>query len=465
MRQIAQMIGMKGLMVNTRGETLEFPVLSSMKEGLTPIEYFNTTHGSRKGLADTALQTAKAGYLTRRLFVVAQDAIVTEEDCGTKNGTHIGRLSASGIEIAFSKAIKGRVLAEDAVDSKGNVLFKKGHLLSRRDAIAVEGSTCASVVVRSPMTCDTLRGVCRQCYGIDLTTNKLVDTGEAVGTVAAQAIGEPGTQLTMNTKHLGGTSAQGGDVTQGLPRVEEVFEKRSPKIPAVISKTNGVVTEIRRDGKDKVIVVAPDAGSKHAKKNNDNLEYEVSFRRVVNVSVGDSVSEGQLMTDGSAHLPDLFKYGGKDITQDYIISEINKIYELQGVTIARKHIELIVKQMMSRVKITTSGDSHFTPGDVVEEWIVVETNEVLKKEGKEPAKGDKIILGITETSLSRKSFLAAASFQNTTRVLINAAVRGSQDHLAGLMENVIIGRLIPAGTGYKGSRKNEMIQEVQDDNY
>jgi DNA-directed RNA polymerase subunit beta' len=461
--QIGQMAGMKGLIVNTRGETLEFPVLSSMKEGMTPIEYFITTHGSRKGLADTALQTAKAGYLTRRLFVVAQDAIVTEEDCKTKNGTKISRVSASGIEIAFSKAIKGRVLAEDATDKSGSLIFKKGHLLSRRDAIALEGTTAESVVVRSPMTCATLRGVCQQCYGHDLTTNQIVDIGEAVGTVAAQAIGEPGTQLTMNTKHAGGAASVGGDVTQGLPRVEEVFEKRQPKIPAVVSKTDGIVTDIRREGKEKVIVVTPEKGAKYAKKTSDNLEYEVSYRRVTNVSVGETVKAGQLMTDGSAHLPDLFKYGGREITQDYIISEINKIYELQGVTIARKHIELIVKQMMSRVKVTEAGDTHFTIGDVVEEWIFVEANKKMKAEGLEGAKAEKLILGITETSLSRKSFLSAASFQNTTRVLINAAVKGSQDSLAGLMENVIIGRLIPAGSGFKGSRKHEMIKEVSFD--
>jgi len=461
--QIAQMAGMKGLIVNTRGETLEFPVLSSMKEGMTPIEYFITTHGSRKGLADTALQTAKAGYLTRRLFVVAQDAIVTEIDCKTKQGTKIGRISASGIEIAFSKAIKGRVLAEDATDSKGVVIFKKGHLLSRRDAIALEGSTCESVVVRSPMTCATLRGVCQQCYGHDLTTNHVVDIGEAVGTIAAQAIGEPGTQLTMNTKHAGGAASVGGDVTQGLPRVEEVFEKRQPKIPAIVSKTDGIVTEIRREGKEKVIVVTPVKGAKYAKKTSDNLEYEVSYRRMVTVSVGDNVTGGQLMTDGSAHLPELFKYGNRELTQDYIISEVNKIYELQGVTIARKHIELIVKQMMSRVKIIDAGDTHFTIGDVVEEWIFAEANKTMKADGKEPAKSERLILGITETSLSRKSFLSAASFQNTTRVLINAAVKGSQDNLAGLMENVIIGRLIPAGSGFKNSKKYDMIKAVSDE--
>ncbi|MEM9336779.1 MAG: DNA-directed RNA polymerase subunit beta' [Patescibacteria group bacterium] len=460
MRQISQMVGMKGLIVNTRGETVEFPVISSMKEGLSPIEYFITTHGSRKGLADTALQTAKAGYLTRRLFVVAQDAIVTEADCKTKKGVEIGRVSASGIEIAFSKAIKGRVLAEDATDTKGNVLFKKGHLLSRLDAIAVEESTCESVVVRSPMTCQTLRGVCQKCYGNDLTTNAMVEIGEAVGTVAAQAIGEPGTQLTMNTKHAGGTSSASGDVTSGLPRVEEVFEKRQPKIPCVIAKHDGVVTEIRREGKDQVIVIAPDMTAAGAPKKKDNIEYAVHFRRVVKVSKGDSVVAGQMMTDGSALLPDLFKFGGQDVTQDYIISEINKIYELQGVTIARKHIELIVKQMMSRLKITEGGDSPFTTGEVIEEWIVEEANQKLKEAGKETAKGERLILGITETSLSRKSFLSAASFQNTTRVLINAAVKGSEDSLAGLMENVIIGRLIPAGTGFAGSEKQELIATV-----
>ncbi|OGG65689.1 DNA-directed RNA polymerase subunit beta', partial [Candidatus Kaiserbacteria bacterium RIFCSPHIGHO2_12_45_16] len=325
--QIAQMAGMKGLIVNTRGETVEFPILSSMKEGMSPIEYFTTTHGSRKGLADTALQTAKAGYLTRRLFVVAQDAIVTESDCKTKAGVRIGRVSASGIEIAFSKAIKGRILSEDAVDSKGRVIFPKGHLLTRLDALTVEESTTESVVVRSPMTCKTLRGVCQHCYGIDLTTNQMVDVGEAVGTVAAQAIGEPGTQLTMNTKHAGGAASVGGDVTSGLPRVEEVFEKRQPKIPAVVSKAEGIVVDIRTEGREKVIVVAPDMNAKGAPKKKDNIEYEVHYRRVVTVSKGDTVMQGQLLTDGSALLPELFKFGGQEVTQDYIISEVNKIYE------------------------------------------------------------------------------------------------------------------------------------------
>ena len=463
MGQIAMMAGMKGLIINTRGETLEFPILSSMKEGMSPIEYFITTHGSRKGLADTALQTAKAGYLTRRLFVVAQDAIVTEDDCKTKEGIVIGRVSSSGIEIAFSKAIRGRILASDAVTKSGDVLFKKGHLLSRVESLAIEKSDIASVEVRSPMTCKTLQGVCQQCYGIDLTTNKLVDIGEAVGTVAAQAIGEPGTQLTMNTKHAGGAASVGGDVTQGLPRVEEVFEKRAPKIPAIISKTDGIVSSIRTEGKEKIITVTPTLGSKYATKKNDPIEYGVHFRRVIVVHEGDEVKQGQILTDGSVHLPDLFKYAGQETTQEYIINETNKIYELQGVTIARKHIELIVKQMMSRVKVTQAGDSHYTIGDVIEEGEFVRGNNILKADNKEPAKAEKLILGITEVSLSRRSFLAAASFQNTTRVLINAAVKGSEDKLTGLMENVIIGRLIPAGTGFKGSVKHETIKHFSTD--
>jgi DNA-directed RNA polymerase subunit beta' len=464
-RQISQMIGMKGLIVNTRGETLEFPILSSMKEGMSPIEYFITTHGSRKGLADTALQTAKAGYLTRRLFVVAQDAIVTEKDCKTKESISIGRISSSGIEIAFDKAIKGRVVANEIKDSKGKTLFKKGHLLSRLDATTVNESDVDTVEVRSPMVCKTLQGVCQRCYGVDLTTNEMVDIGEAVGTIAAQAIGEPGTQLTMNTKHAGGTAQAGGDVTSGLPRVEEVFERRQPKIPAVISKTDGIITEIRTEGKEKVVVVAPTVGSKYANKKNDPIEYSIHFRRIVNVSEGDEVKQGQIMTDGSAHLVDLFKYAGEHVTQEYIINETNKIYELQGVTISRKHIELIVKQMMSRVTITENGDSHFTAGEQVEEWEFVQANNELKEQGKELAKADKLILGITQTSLTRKSFLSAASFQNTTRVLINAAVRGSEDKLTGLMENVIIGRLIPAGTGFDGSQKNDAIKQFEADEY
>ena len=392
--------------------------------------------------------------------MVAQDAIVVEEDCGVKTGTTIGRISASGLPVPFGRSIRGRILSADAADKEGKVLLKKGALLTRADAQMLEISSIETVNVRSPMACKTLGGVCQHCYGIDLTTNHMIEIGEAVGTIAAQAIGEPGTQLTMNTKHAGGAASVGGDVTSGLPRVEEIFEKRQPKIPAVVSMCDGIVTEIRTEGKEKVIVVAPDMTSKHAPKKKDNIEYPVHWRRSLTVMEGETVTAGQILTDGSAHLPDIFKYGGETIAQEYIIAEINKIYELQGVSIARKHIELVVKQMMSRVKITHVGDSSFNRGDVIEEWVMLEQNERLETEGKDIAKGERLILGITETSLTRKSFLSAASFQNTTRVLISAAVRGLEDNLTGLMENVILGRLIPAGTGYKGAPKYEVINAL-----
>ena len=251
-------------------------------------------------------------------------------------------------------------------------------------------------------------------------------------------------------------------MVSGLPRVEEIFERRSPKIPAIVSKTDGVVVEIKTDGREKTIVVAPEAGSKHANKKNDNIEYPVHYRRSLRVAEGETVTAGQLLTDGSADLSEVFKYGGEHHVQDYIIAESSRIYELQGVTIARKHIELIVKQMLSRARVTSAGDSQFTPGDVVEDWNLEAANRDLKAEGKEEAVAEKLILGITEVSLSRKSFLSAASFQHTTRILINAAVRGSTDSLAGLKENVIIGRLIPAGTGFEGSKKHEMIEAIQE---
>jgi len=453
--QITQMAGMKGLIANPKGEIIEFPILTSMKEGLSPIEYFVTTHGSRKGLADTALQTAKAGYLTRKLFDVSQDVTISQEDCGTKEGITISRRSASGIEIPFAKTLKGRVTAAE-IEVDGKTLFKKGHLISPRDAKNIEASSCQAVAVRSPMTCKNLRGICAACYGSDLTTGEIIDLGEAIGTIAAQAIGEPGTQLTMRTFHTGGTATVGGDITSGLPRVEEVFEKRAPKNPAMISHIAGVVSEIKDDGKEKMIIVLPDAGEKKGKK---AIEYPVHFRRMPLVKVGEKVEKGQLLTDGSADISELFRYGGKEKAEEYIIAETNKIYELQGVTISRKHIEVIVRQMFSRRKVKDAGDTPLTPGDVVEEWYLARLNGEVKDRDGKVATADPIILGISEVALSRKSFLSAASFQHTTKTLINAAVRGSIDELHGLKENVIIGRLIPAGTGFAGSKKAKMIEE------
>jgi DNA-directed RNA polymerase subunit beta' len=453
------MAGMKGLIQNTQGETIEVPITSSMTEGLNPIEYFMSTHGARKGLTDTALGTARAGYLTRRLFDVAQDSIVTEEDCKTKRGIVIARVSASGVKVDFAEAIRGRSLSEEV--SAGTQTFKKGSYLSSHDARLIADSNVDSVSVRSPMSCETRYGICKACYGMDLTTQLPVDLGEAVGTVAAQAIGEPGTQLTMRTFHAGGTASVGGDITSGLPRVEEVFEKRSPKNPAVVSKTDGFVVEIKEEGREKTIVVAPDAGQ--GKKDGSSILYAVVYPRMALVKVGDKVTKGQLLTDGSADLDELFEYAGRSAVQEYIIAETSKIYELQGASVSRKHLEVIVKQMFSRAKIIETGDSDYSVGDVVEQWEFELEVKDMENEGKIPPKAREMVLGIKESALSRRSFLSAASFEQTTKILISAALKGSVDTLRGLKENVILGRLIPAGTGFAGSKKASAIVALQKD--
>jgi len=454
MGQVTQMVGIKGLIQNTAGETIEVPITSSMAEGLNPIEYFMSTHGARKGLTDTALGTARAGYLTRRLFDVAQDSIITEKDCGTKRGVVISRTSASGIQVDFADALRGRVLAVDAGP------FKKNHYLTPEDARTLASdATIPSVLMRSPMSCETRFGICAACYGMDLTTQELVDQGEAVGTVAAQAIGEPGTQLTMRTFHSGGVASVGGDITQGLPRVEEVFEKRTPKNPAIVSKTDGLVVEIREEGREKVIVVAPEAGQ--GKKDGSASEYVAVYPRQALVKAGEKVTKGQLLTDGSVDLDELFENAGRAVVQEYIITETAKIYELQGASVSRKHIEVIVKQMFNRVKITDIGGSEYSVGDVIEDWEYVAAIAQAKKEGKEAPKAREIVLGIKESALSRRSFLSAASFEQTTKILINAALKGSVDTLRGLKENVILGRLIPAGTGFAASKKYAAIKKLQ----
>src|SRR3989338_4456948 len=462
--QATNLAGMNGLIASTSGETIEFPVISSAKEGLTPIEYFITTHGSRKGLSDTALNTAKAGYLTRRLFDVAQDVIVREEDCGTKEGLVIKRQSASGIGTFIARNIEGRFLAADVVGEKGAVLFKKGHFMGKKDAEAIEASDIAEVTVRSPIGCQVLQGVCQNCYGADLATAKKVNLGEAIGTIAAQAIGEPGTQLTMRTFHAGGVASTGGDITQGLPRVEEIFERRMPKNPAAVAHFKGVVTDIREDGKEKIITVLSDLEEKikeKGSKKKGETEYAVYFRRVPLVKVGDTVERGQLLTDGSADLSELFRFGGRERAQDYIIAEVSKIYELQGASISTKHIEVIVKQMFSRRKVKETGDTDFSVGDIVGAGELRRENDTMEAKDKKSAKADSLLMGILDVSLNRASFLSAASFQNTTRMLIKAAVRGSVDHLTGLKENVIIGRLIPAGTGFPGGPKYDLIKNME----
>jgi DNA-directed RNA polymerase subunit beta' len=453
--QLTQMAGMKGLIASPTGETIELPVTKSMKEGLSPIEYFTTTHGSRSGLASTALSTAKAGYLTRRLFDVAQDVVVGEDDCGTKEGLLIKRESASGIGTFLAQNITGRYLAQD-LEADGKTLFKKGHFITRTDAKAIEEANVPGAYVRSPVACKSTHGICAKCYGADLGTMKPVALGEAVGTVAAQAIGEPGTQLTMNIKHAGGAASAAGDVTQGLPRVEEVFERRAPRNPAVVASVSGHVVEIKNDGKEKILVVAPDIEHK-GKSKKDVLEYSMHPRRIPLVKVGDEFEKGQILTDGSADLTELYKYAGKEKTQAYIITEVLKIYELQGANISTKHLEVIIRQMFSRMKVTNAGSTELSAGDVIGEADLQIVNDRVTANGGEAAKAEGLIMGILDVSLSRQSFLSAASFQNTTRMLIKASLYGSVDRLEGLKENVIIGRLIPAGTGFKNSPKAELV--------
>ncbi|MEQ1561154.1 MAG: DNA-directed RNA polymerase subunit beta' [Nitrospira sp.] len=459
MSNITQMAGMKGLITNTVGQTIEFPILSCSKDGLTPLEYFITTHGSRKGLTDLALNTAKAGYLTRKLFVVAQDTMIKEEDCGTKDFIVIDKNAASDLEVSIAKNIRGRFLAQDIVKADGTVMFKKDHLLNKKEAALVEAEGIAKVSVRSPLSCKTSNGICVKCYGQDLGRHKVVELGEAVGTVAAQAIGEPGTQLSMNTKHSGGAASVGGDIIQGLPRVEELFEKRKPKNPAVVSSVSGTISNIIVTDKEKTIVVTPNLEDRA--KNKDQIEYSVSLNRTILVKIGDEVKKGDIITDGSADIDELFKYAGKDKAVDYIIREINKPYELQGESVSRKHIETIVRQMFARKRIKTPGDTQFLAGDVVENAFLAEENANMKAEGKEEAKAEDVVMGIIDVSLSRKSFLASASFQHTTRMLISSSIKGTEDELSGLMENVILGKLIPAGTGFKGSRKANMIEDMK----
>ncbi len=457
---ITQMAGMKGLIQNSRGEVIEVPILSSSKEGFTPIEYFISSHGSRKGLTDTALNTAKAGYLTRKLFVVAQSIVITEKDCGTKEGITITKETASGIETPFAKNIHGRVLAADLVDPSGKVLFERNHLLTKVEVKELEKVGVTKAFVRSPMSCKTLQGVCTMCYGLDLGKNKHVDLGEAVGTVAAQAIGEPGTQLSMNTKHAGGAASLKGDIVSGLPRVEEIFEKRKPKNPSAISHVDGFVSEVRNTGKEKVIVITPDIADKKSKAGKNEIELSVHPVRVVYVKVGDQVKKGDVLTDGSCDVDELFKFAGREKAQEYVIGEVKKPYELQGASVSRKHIEVIVRQMFTRMKIKDSGESPFSNGDIVENFELIGENKKIREKGGMEAKGEPVVMGISDVSLSRRSFLSAASFQWTTKILIGSSVRGSSDDLKGIMENVLIGRLIPAGTGFAGSQKAEMIKNL-----
>lgn len=457
MSNVTQMAGMKGMIQNTTGRTIDFPIIPSYKEGLSPIEYFITTHGSRKGLADTALNTARAGYLTRRLVDVAQDVIITEDDCGTKLSKRVTKEVISGLEIPLAKNIRGRILAKDITLLDGTTLFKKGHLISKDDATLVEDKGVTEVFVRTPMTCKTVYGICRNCYGLDLGRGHMIEKGEAVGIVAAQAIGEPGTQLTLRTFHAGGVA--GVDITAGLPRVEEIFECRTIKNPALVNKYSGTVSEIKQEGVDKIITVL--SSDSTAKK--ESVDYVVNPRRVAIVKVGQEVIGGELLTDGSANIEEVYEHGDREMAEDYIIREISKVYELQGASIARKHLEIIVRQMFSRRKVKDAGDTAFSIGDVIEVTDLIEENAKMRDMNLREAKADLIILGITQTALFAKSWISAASFQNTNRVLINNAIKGGTDTLRGLKENVTVGRLIPAGTGFR-ERKVLKVNDIKNHN-
>jgi len=445
---VVQMMGMKGLVAGPTGDTIELPIKSSFKEGFSVLEYFISTHGARKGTADTALRTATAGYLTRRLVDVSQDVIVRSEDCGDTEGAYLYKEDSDAIGQEFSERIQGRVPVED-IKKPGTrkVLAHAGELITKEQSLEIVAEEIDKVKLRTAITCTSHYGVCQKCYGIDLGRGDLVKIGQAVGTVAAQAIGEPGTQLTMRTFHIGGVA--GSDITQGLPRVEEIFEARAPKGEAIITEEDGVIKEILDEGTKAVKIRLEIPGG----KNSEIKEYLVPKGVDLRVKKGDLVGKGTPLTEGHIDLKKLYKTMGSYEVHRYIVREIQEIYASQGEGVNDKHIEVMVRQMLSRVQITNSGDTEFVGDDVVERDRFLEVNDEMKAQGLRPAQGERLLMGITKVALSTESFLSSASFQETARVLINAAITGKVDKLRGLKENVIIGRLIPAGTGFRQEKK------------
>jgi DNA-directed RNA polymerase beta' subunit len=448
--QPIQMMGMKGLVANPKGETIELPIKSSFKEGLSVLEYFISTHGARKGTTDTALKTAQAGYLTRRLVDVAQDITIKDDDCKAKDGIEIFRADGKEFGLSFAARVFSRTALEDIrVDRK--IVVHAGETIDKHMAEAIDKSNLETILVRSPITCRTLYGMCKKCYGFDLGNNKMVNTGSAVGVVAAQSIGEPGTQLTMRTFHTGGVA--GLDITHGLPRVEELFEVRPPKGKAILAGTDGVVERIEEKGNLKTLALTPTgekaaAPAKKTTKKAKKYEYSVPRSALIYVKVGDKVKAGDQLSEGHIDLKELLEHRGSMEVARHIINEVQRIYSAEGASINNKHIEIIVKQMFSRVKIKDAGDApDFVMGEVIEKSKFLEVNRDLKKQGRTPAKAQQTLLGVTRVALSTESFLSAASFQDTARVLVKAAIEGKTDPLRGLKENVIIGRLIPVGEG------------------
>jgi len=443
-----QMMGMRGIFANPAGELIELPVKDSFKEGLAPLEYFISTHGARKGLVDTALRTATAGYLTRRLVDVAQDVVVTEEDCKDKEGYILYAEDGKFGGETLGRRVRGRVVVEDIIGGNEEIIVKKGKIIDKEAAQKIDEAKIETIRIRSLIKCKTLRGVCRLCYGNDLSKNKLVNLGEAVGVVTAQAIGEPGTQLTMRTFHTGGV-AGGADITMGLPRVEEIFETRPPQFKALVADVDGKIKSIEEKSKNKIITVIVSGTG-------EEREYAISSNLSVPVSVGDMVSCGQQLSEGHIDLKELFQMTKDiDVVARYIIREVQSIYFPTGDSINDKHVELITRQMFARIRIIDSGDTNLLVGDVVEKRRLVEENEKMKTDKKKEAVGEQLIMGISKVALSTDSFLSAASFQETAKILIESATVGKEDHMVGLKENVIIGRLIPAGTGFRRSIEEE----------
>ena len=442
-KQIKQLAGMRGLMADTTGKTIELPIKSNFREGLDVLEYFISAHGARKGLSDTALRTADSGYLTRRLVDVSQDLIIRDVDCCEGKAIPYMEIESlmNGNEVVESleERITGRTAAETMYDADGNVIVKANHMITPTRAAAIVATGVTKVKIRTILTCKSHIGVCAKCYGANMATGQRVQVGEAVGIIAAQSIGEPGTQLTMRTFHTGGVA--GDDITQGLPRVEELFEARKPKGLAIIAEFGGRA-EIKETRKKREIIVTND-------ETGESKAYLIPYGSRIKILDGTILEAGDELTEGSINPHDLLKIKGLRAVQDYMIREVQRVYRLQGVDINDKHVEVIVRQMLKKIKVETAGDSEFLPGTTVEVLDFNEVNEKLVEEGKEPATGTQIMLGITKASLATSSFLSAASFQETTRVLTEAAINGKVDPLIGIKENVLIGKLIPAGTGMK----------------
>nr|WP_269447313.1 MULTISPECIES: hypothetical protein [Caldilinea] len=498
-------------MADPNGRIIPLPIRSNFREGLTALEYFLSTHGARKGLADTALRTADAGYLTRRLVDVAQDVIITEEDCGTTAGIWITAEESAAMQETFSERVSGRFLAADLTDPEtGEVLLRRNELINEAALELLKRHKIEKAYVRTPLTCEARFGLCQHCYGEDLARGGVIRLGEAVGIVAAQSIGEPGTQLTLRTFHTGGV-AGAEDITQGLPRVEELFEARTPKGEAVIAEIDGVVS-ILREGDVRILrisrtdlkrreVVIPDGfevivtdgdrvqedtiiarnGDKTVaagmegeiyiedhiatirREETEVWEVELPANARLRVDEGATVKAGDQLTDGAKNPKEILRISGREATQLYMLSEVQKVYRGQGVSIHDKHIEVILRQLLRRVMVRTAGDTDLLPGELVDRFKFEDINNYVISKGGRPAKAEPVVLGLTKAALNTESFLAMASFQETTRVLTEAAIRGQRDDLRGLKENVIIGKLIPVGTGFNPQRivPTRIEEEVQ----